>query len=138
MASLAREGTTETTLYFASHITRRITGERILPLLQPRLAFSLLKPARTQSPISGQSPKGRTPPNDLRATVKLRALIADPHLQVRFLDQGIHDEEQRTGIFDVATVAYSTLARNQRARRDNLLVTIRMLEEQMAETEIAA
>jgi hypothetical protein len=52
----------------------------------------------------------RTQLNDLRTTMKLRPLIADLRLQVQLLDQGIHDEEQRTGIFDVADVTYQMLA----------------------------
>jgi hypothetical protein len=76
--------------------------------------------------------------NGLRTTMKLRALVADLHSQVHFLDQGIHDEERRTGMFDVADFAYPILARTLRARRDNLLATIRVLESHMAETGIAA
>jgi hypothetical protein len=72
---------------------------------------------------------------DLRTTMKLRALVAGLHLQVHFLDQSIHDEEQRADIFDIEDVAYPTLARNLRARRDNLLVTIRVLETRMAEAD---
>jgi len=76
-------------------------------------------------------------PNDLRATMKLRALIADLQLRAQVLDTDIRDEEQRTSIFDVASVAYPTLARNLRTRRDNLLATIKVLESQLAETEMA-
>jgi hypothetical protein len=76
--------------------------------------------------------------NDVRATMKQRALVVDLHLQVHFLDRDIHDEEQRTGIFDLANVAYPILARTLRARLDNLLATIRVLESHMAETDIAA
>jgi hypothetical protein len=75
---------------------------------------------------------------DLRATMKLRALVTDLQLRVRVLDADIHDEEQRTSIFDVANVAYPILARNLRARRDNLLATIRVLESHLAETDMAA
>jgi hypothetical protein len=76
--------------------------------------------------------------HDLRATMKLRSLVADLHSQVQFLDQGIRDEEKRTGILDTANVAYPILARTLRARRENLLATIRVLESRAAETEIAA
>ena len=76
--------------------------------------------------------------NDLRTTMKLRALVSDLHLQVHFLDRGIHDEEQRTGILDLANIAYPILARTLRARRDNLLATIRVLENRMTETDAAA
>ena len=78
-----------------------------------------------------------TQPND-RATMKLRALIADLQLRAQILETDIHDEEQRTNIFDLANVAYPTLARNLRTRRDNLLATIRVLETQLADTEMAA
>ena len=76
--------------------------------------------------------------NDARATMKLRALVADLHLQVHFLDQAIHNEEQRMGIFDVVNVAYPMLARTLRGRRDNLSATIGVLESHMTETDIAA
>jgi hypothetical protein len=79
-----------------------------------------------------------TPLNNPRTTLKLRALIADLNRQVQLLESDIQDEQKRTGIFDVANIAYPTLARNLRARRDNLLVTIRLLEGQLAATEIAA
>jgi hypothetical protein len=77
-------------------------------------------------------------PGDLRATVKLRELVADLQLRSEILDTDIHDEEQRTGIFDVTHVAYPILARNLRARRDNLLATIRVLQSHLAETDMAA
>jgi hypothetical protein len=80
----------------------------------------------------------RTQLNDLCATMKLRALVADLRLQAHFLDQGIDDEEQRTGIFDVSNFAYPILARTLGARRDNLLATIRVLESRMAEADMAA
>jgi hypothetical protein len=77
-------------------------------------------------------------PGDLRTTVKLRALVADLRLRCEVLDSDIHDEEQRTGIFDVTSIAYPILARNLRVRRDNLLATIRVLEGHLTETEMAA
>jgi hypothetical protein len=76
--------------------------------------------------------------NDLRAITKLRALVANLLLRVRFLDADIKDEEQRKGIFDVNDVAYPLLARNLRARRDNLLATIRVLERQLPQTDMVA
>jgi hypothetical protein len=76
--------------------------------------------------------------NDLRAITKLRALIANLLLQVRFLDADIRDQEQRMGIFDVTDVAYPLLARNLRARRDNLLATIRVLEGQLPQKDMVA
>jgi len=76
--------------------------------------------------------------NDLRAIRKLRALVANLLLQVQFLDADIKDEEQRMGIFDATDVAYPLLARNLRARRDNLLATIRVLEGQLPQTDMVA
>jgi hypothetical protein len=83
-------------------------------------------------------PRHETQPDDISATMKLRALVADLHSRIQVFDADIHDEEQRTGILDVASVAYPTLARNLRTRRDNLLTTIRMLESHLAETAMAA
>jgi len=83
-------------------------------------------------------PRYETQSDDIRATMKLRALVADLQLRVQVLDADIHDEEQRTSLFDVAHVAYPVLARNLRTRRDNLVATIRMLELHLAETEMAA
>ena len=83
-------------------------------------------------------PRYETQPEDISATMKLRALVADLHSRVQVFDTDIHDEEQRTNIFDTASVAYPTLARNLRARRDNLLTTIRMLESHLPETGMAA
>jgi hypothetical protein len=79
-----------------------------------------------------------TPSNDPRTTMKLRVLIADLGWHVRLLSSDIHEEEKRTGLFDVSDIAYPTLARNLRTRRDNLLVTIALLESQLAETSMAA
>jgi hypothetical protein len=76
--------------------------------------------------------------NDLRAITKLRALVANLLLQVQFLDADIKDEERRMGIFDVTDVAYPLLARNLRARRDNLLATIRVLEGQLPQADMVA
>jgi hypothetical protein len=70
--------------------------------------------------------------------MKLRALVADLQLRLEVLDTDIHNEEQRTGVFDVDNVAYPILARTLRARRDNLLATIRVLESHLAEADMAA
>ena len=80
----------------------------------------------------------RTQPTDLRANMKLQALVADLHSQAHLINTDIHDEEQRTLIFDVENVAYSTLARNLRTRLDKLLATIAMLESHLAEPDLAA
>lgn len=76
--------------------------------------------------------------DSFRATMKLRALIADLHTQAQVLDNDIQEEQRRTGVFDAADVTYSTLARHLNARRDNLLATIRLLESQLGTTDRAA
>jgi hypothetical protein len=76
--------------------------------------------------------------SDVRATMKLRALVAELRSQVQYFDNDIRDEEQRTGIFDLNDITYPILARNLRTRRENLLATIRVLDGQLAETELAA
>jgi hypothetical protein len=79
-----------------------------------------------------------TPPNDPRTIMKLQALIADLSWQVQLLNSDLLEEEKRLGIFDVADIAYPTLARNLRARRDNLLATIAVLESQLPGRDMAA
>ena len=74
--------------------------------------------------------------NHPRTARKLQALIADLRWRVQLLDCDIKDEEKRTGIFKVSDAAYPTLARNLRARRNNLLATITMLQRQLVEAVI--
>jgi hypothetical protein len=76
--------------------------------------------------------------NHSRTTMKLQALIADLRWRVQLLASDIQEEEKHTGIFDVSNIAYPILARNLRARRDNLLVTITVLESQLAETDMTS
>jgi hypothetical protein len=59
---------------------------------------------------------------------KLTALISDLRKTVRLLEIDIEAEETHADVFDVHSADYSILARNLRARRDNLLATIAMLE----------
>ena len=75
---------------------------------------------------------------DTRSMMKLRMLIADLRRQVGLLASDIHEEEKRTGIVDASDVAYPILAKNLSARRDNLLVTISLLESQLAGANLAA
>jgi len=51
-----------------------------------------------------------------------RLLIADGAALAAACD--LHAEEKRTGIFNVSEVCYPTLARNLRARRNNLSITM--------------
>jgi hypothetical protein len=76
--------------------------------------------------------------NHPRTRTKVQALIADLRWRIQLLDSDIHEEEKLRGIFDVCNVAYSMLALDLRARRDNLLATISMLEKQSVKTNIAA
>jgi hypothetical protein len=68
--------------------------------------------------------------------MKLHALIADLRRRVQVLDCDLYEEEKRTGIFSVSDAAYSILARDLRARRNNLLVTITMLQRQLVEAAV--
>ena len=74
--------------------------------------------------------------NDPRTTMKLHALIADLRRGVQLLEWDLYEEEKRTGIFSVSDAAYPILARDQRARRNNLLVTITMLQRQLVEAAV--
>jgi hypothetical protein len=73
-----------------------------------------------------------------RTAMKLQALIADLRRRVQLLDADIRDEEKPAGISNVSNSAYPIPARNLRTRRANLLVTITVLESQLAETDTAA
>jgi hypothetical protein len=61
--------------------------------------------------------------------LRLDALIADLWWRVRLLNTDILEEEARTGVFDVLQPTYPLLAANLRARRDNLVSTIGVLEQ---------
>jgi hypothetical protein len=54
--------------------------------------------------------------------------VSDLQRLVQLLEVDIDLEEQRTGVFDLASRDYSTLARDLRAKRDNLTATISRLE----------
>lgn len=60
---------------------------------------------------------------------RLDALIADLWWRVRLLNTDIIEEEARAGVFDVLQPTYPLLAANLRARRDNLVSTISVLEQ---------
>lgn len=61
--------------------------------------------------------------------LRLDALIADLWWRVRLLNTDIIEEESRAGVFDVLQPTYPLLADNLRARRDNLISTIGVLEQ---------
>jgi len=53
------------------------------------------------------------------------------------LNTDILEEEARAGVFDVNQPTYPLLALNLRARRDNLVATIGMLEQRAKASEAA-
>ena len=63
-----------------------------------------------------------------RVEEQLIALISDIHRTIRYFDIEIEVEEVRAGVFNLQSADYPSSARNLRARRDNLLATIVMLE----------
>jgi hypothetical protein len=63
-----------------------------------------------------------------RTARALTELISDLRRTVRYLAFDIEVEETRAGLFDVQSPEYPVLARGLRARRDNLLATIAILE----------
>lgn len=69
--------------------------------------------------------------------LRLDALIADLWWRVRLLNTDILEEEARSGVFDVNQPTYPLLALNLRARRDNLVATIGMLEQRAKASEAA-
>lgn len=60
--------------------------------------------------------------------IRLDALIADLWWRVRLINTDILEEEAKAGVFDVQQPSYPLLALNLRARRDNLVSTIGVLE----------
>lgn len=70
--------------------------------------------------------------------LRLSALIADLWLRVDLMNADILEEEAKARVFDPRQPEYSLLARNLRARRDNLLSTIAVLEMRTGSTKVAA
>jgi len=70
--------------------------------------------------------------------LRLDGLIADLWWRVRLLNTDIIEEEARTGVFDAQQPTYPVLAANLRARRDNLVATIGMLEQRLGSTSETA
>lgn len=70
--------------------------------------------------------------------LRLDGLIADLWWRVRLLNTDILEEEAKAGVFDVQQPAYPPLAASLRARRDNLVATIGMLEQRARSAREAA
>ncbi|PDT88002.1 hypothetical protein CO669_22415 [Bradyrhizobium sp. Y36] len=69
---------------------------------------------------------------------RLDALIADLWWRVRLLNTDILEEEAKAGVFDPVAPTYPLLALNLRARRDNLVATIGVLEQRAKSVAEAA
>lgn len=70
------------------------------------------------------------PTSRFEATIptQLHALISDLRWRAQLLDADTLEEERKAGISDPKNLAYPILAQNLRARRDNLQVSIAILE----------
>jgi hypothetical protein len=62
---------------------------------------------------------------------QLHALISDLRWRTQMLDADILEEERRAGISDPTNLAYPMLALNLRARRDNIRLSITILESRL-------
>ncbi|MGY8706371.1 hypothetical protein RAD16_11590 [Bradyrhizobium sp. 18BD] len=62
------------------------------------------------------------------ASLQLHALISDLQWRVQMLEGDLLEEERKAGNADPASSTYSMLAQNLRARRDNLRISIALLE----------
>lgn len=73
------------------------------------------------------------PTSRFEATIptQLQALISDLRWRMQMLDADIREEERRAGISDPKNLAYPMLAQNLRARRDNIRVSITILESRL-------
>lgn len=75
------------------------------------------------------------------ASLQLHALISDLHWRVQMLESDIAEEERNAGNADPGSATYSMLALALRARRDNLRISIALLqgrEQRAAELSRAA
>ena len=70
------------------------------------------------------------------AAARIKTLIDSINRSVQSLNYDIESEEERTRCRDCRDPAYSVLARNLTARRDNLAATIAALEERLSRTEV--
>jgi hypothetical protein len=67
--------------------------------------------------------------------LQISALIADLWWRVDLMNSDILEEEAKAGVFDAGQPTYPLLAVNLRARRDNLVSTISILEERARSTQ---
>ena len=71
--------------------------------------------------------------NAVREAIQVTNLIADLSRIVDILNVDIASREQETGVTDPARPEYPALARELRARRDNLLETIDALRQRLVQ-----
>ena len=120
-------------------LARGVTGVISTLVLAPSppsagaLALSLLLFRQSLRPAVGlfHSEANRMQPTSrFEATIptQLHALISDLRWRTQMLDADILEEERRAGISDPKNLAYPMLAQNLRARRDNIQVSIAILE----------
>jgi hypothetical protein len=70
-----------------------------------------------------------------REALQTKTLIADISRIVRILDSDIAAEEEHARVYDRSQVEYPMLARTMATRRDNLLNTIRALQQRLAKLD---
>jgi BMFP domain-containing protein YqiC len=68
------------------------------------------------------------------ASLQLHALISDLNWRIQMLEADIAEEERNAGNADPGSSTYSMLALTLRARKDNLLTSIALLEGRLART----
>jgi BMFP domain-containing protein YqiC len=68
------------------------------------------------------------------ASLQLHALISDLNWRMQMLEADIAEEERNAGNADPGSSTYSMLALTLRARKDNLLTSIALLEGRLART----
>ncbi|WP_291688550.1 hypothetical protein [Bradyrhizobium sp.] len=71
----------------------------------------------------------------LAETARIETLIANLNRSVELLNVDIDNEEERARVKDVSDPAYPIMARQLRARRDNLNVTIAALRQRLEASE---
>ena len=79
------------------------------------------------------------PTSRFEATIptQLHALISDLRWRTQMLDADILEEERKAGISDPKNLAYPMLALNLRARRDNIRMSITVLESRLEKQSTA-
>lgn len=72
----------------------------------------------------------------LRETAQIRTMVADFNRTLMVLDCEISTEEERVRVSDPADIAYPMLARVMTVRRDNLRVTVGLLQKRLDQIKV--